>query len=150
MSPSDQERKNIENQEFKVNDRRRFGPDGTPREEAEEAPSASDSPASGGSPPEAKESPGADFDSEASLPADFSSLILSLAASAQSALGIAPHPLSGKVEQNLLQAKHAIDLLGVLAEKTKGNLTKEEDQLVNALLYDLRLRFVETKKESKK
>jgi hypothetical protein len=131
----------LENQGFKVKDRRRFHPDGTPIDsEAEAAP-----------PPEEKSSEekapgvGAKADKAADIPADFSSLLLSVAAGAQVALGIAPHPASGKVEKNLLQAKYSIDLLGMLQEKTKGNLSSEEAQLLEALLYDLRMRYVEAK-----
>ena len=45
-------------------------------------------------------------------------------------------------------AKHAIDLLTVLEEKTKGNLSSEEDQILESLLFDLRLRYVEALKAS--
>lgn len=129
---------NIKNQGFKVNDRRRFAPDGSSvmPEGSEEAPSQ-ELPR-GTSPSES---------SESLLAASFSSLIFSIASGAQSALGIAPHPLSGKIEKSLPQAQYSIDLLGVLAEKTRGNLHEEEEKLLQALLYDLRLRFLEAKKE---
>ncbi|MDX1386116.1 MAG: DUF1844 domain-containing protein [bacterium] len=134
-----------ENQGFKVSDHRRFNPDGSPKNEAESAPEVPKA-----APPTESETPPEPPGEEAgpdSLPADFPTLVLSLASSAQMAMGVAPNPMTGKTQKNLLQAKHAIDLLGVLQEKTKGNLTEEEDKLLQALLTDLRMRFMEVKKE---
>lgn len=135
----------LENQGFKVKDRRRFHPDGTPvegRDEAAPQESAEDAPS--GETPKAPEAP----ESLREIPADFSSLVLSLAAGAHSGLGLAPHPMSGKVEKNLVQAKYNIDLLGILEAKTQGHLTPEEAQLLQAVLYDLRMRFVEAQTSS--
>lgn len=127
-----------ENQGFKVQDRRRFAPDGTPIDDhsKEKAAPSTSSEAEVPKPPS----------SEPDLPVEFASLLLSLAAGAQAALGIAPHPVTGKLEKNLKQAKYSVDLLGLLEEKTKGNLSKEEAQLLEALLYDLRMRYIEAKK----
>jgi hypothetical protein len=75
-------------------------------------------------------------------PIDFTTFVLSLASSAFVHLGDAPHPESGKVEQNLLLAKQTIDILGMLQEKTQGNLTPEEERFLRSLLSDLRLRYV--------
>lgn len=138
----------LENQGFKVKDRRRFHADGRPvegRDEAAPQESAEAAP-SGETPkaPEAAEAP----ESLREIPADFSSLVLSLAAGAHSGLGLAPHPMSGKVEKNLVQAKYNIDLLGILEAKTQGHLTPEEAQLLQAVLYDLRMRFVEAQTSS--
>lgn len=135
----------MENQGFKVKDRRRFHPDGTPVSETGEA-AAIQAPASPASEPKAPAK--AVVQELREIPADFSSLILSLAAGAHSGLGLAPHPMSGKVEKNLSQAKYNIDLLSLLEEKTRGNLTPEEAQLVQAILYDLRMRFVEAQSSS--
>ena len=55
--------------------------------------------------------------------------------------------MSGKQERNLPMAKQTIDILGVLKEKTQGNLTNDEEQLLDNLLHDLRIKYVE---ESKK
>lgn len=73
---------------------------------------------------------------------DFYTFILSLGSSAFVHLGDAPHPETGKVEPNLLLAKQTIDILGMLQEKTRGNLTSEEEKVLQTLLSDLRLRFV--------
>jgi len=79
-------------------------------------------------------------------PIDFSTFVVSLASSALIHLGDAPSPESGKLEKSLPQGKQVIDLLGLLQEKTRGNLTDEEARLLQALLLDLRLRFVEASK----
>lgn len=78
---------------------------------------------------------------------NFSSFVLSLSSSALLHFGQIPDPISKKKERNLPLAKQTIDILGILKEKTKGNLTKDEEQLISNLLYDLRMRYVE---ESKK
>jgi hypothetical protein len=58
-------------------------------------------------------------------------------------LGDAPNPADGRIEQNLTMARQTIDLLGLLDEKTQGNLTGEEERVLEQALYELRLRFVE-------
>jgi hypothetical protein len=75
-------------------------------------------------------------------PIDFYTFILSLGSSAFVHLGDAPHPETQEAAANLLLAKQTIDILGMLQEKTKGNLTPEEDKFLQALLSDLRLRYV--------
>jgi hypothetical protein len=76
-------------------------------------------------------------------PVDFTTFVLSLGQSAVLHLGEAEHPGSGKVEKDLPMAKHTIDLLSMLQDKTKGNLTAHEEKLLESVLYDLRLRYVE-------
>ena len=74
---------------------------------------------------------------------DFYTFILSLGSSAFIHLGDAPHPESGAaVAPNLLLAHQTIDILAMLREKTKGNLTPEEERFLDNLLTDLRLRYV--------
>ncbi|HEU4382300.1 MAG TPA: DUF1844 domain-containing protein [Anaeromyxobacteraceae bacterium] len=73
---------------------------------------------------------------------DFYTFILSLGSSAFVHLGDAPHPETGKVGTNLLLAKQTIDILGMLQEKTRGNLAPEEEKMLQTLLSDLRMRFV--------
>jgi len=51
--------------------------------------------------------------------------------------------MTGKTEQDMAAAKHVIDILGILREKTRNNLEQAEDQLLETILYDLRLRYVE-------
>jgi Domain of unknown function (DUF1844) len=75
-------------------------------------------------------------------PIDFYTFCLSLGSSAFVHLGDAPHPESGAPATNLVLAKQTIDILGMLQEKTKGNLSAEEARFLDNLLLDLRLRFV--------
>jgi hypothetical protein len=83
------------------------------------------------------------------LPAlDFSTFVLSLSHSALVHLGDAPSPDGHKAERDLLLARQTIDLLGILQEKTRNNLTGEEERLLDQALYDLRVRFVEVSKGS--
>jgi len=72
----------------------------------------------------------------------FSSLIFSLSSSAFVNLGAIPDPNTGKVEKNLPLVKQTIDLLVLLREKTRNNLTQEEETLFDHLLYDLRMSYV--------
>jgi hypothetical protein len=81
-------------------------------------------------------------------PADFATLVLSLGSSAVAYLGEEPGLEGAEPTRNLPMAKHAIDLLSVLEEKTKGNLTSEEQQIIENLLFDLRIRYVEAIKPS--
>jgi hypothetical protein len=77
-------------------------------------------------------------------PIDFYTFVLSLASSAFVHLGDAPHPETGEpVKPNFPLAQQAIDILAMLREKTKGNLTAEEEKFMENLLTDLRLRFVQ-------
>ena len=72
----------------------------------------------------------------------FSSFIFSLSSAAFVSLGVIPDPNTGKVEKNLLLVKQTIDLLGLLRDKTRNNLTPEEENLFDHLLYDLRMSYV--------
>ncbi|HYG69724.1 MAG TPA: DUF1844 domain-containing protein [Anaeromyxobacteraceae bacterium] len=77
---------------------------------------------------------------------DFYTFVLSLGSSAFVHLGDAPHPETGApMEPNFLLAQQTIDILAMLEQKTKGNLTPEEERLVENLLTDLRIRFVHKK-----
>ncbi|HDM77809.1 MAG TPA: DUF1844 domain-containing protein [Deltaproteobacteria bacterium] len=77
---------------------------------------------------------------------NFSTFVFSLSSSALAHLGEIPDPMTGQKKVDLALAKQTIDILGMLEEKTKGNLTSEEDSLLKSVLYDLRLRFVKKKK----
>jgi hypothetical protein len=74
---------------------------------------------------------------------DFYTFVLSLGSSVFVHLGDAPHPETGELPPpNLLLAKQTIDILDMLREKTRGNLTPEEERFMESLLTDLRLRYV--------
>ena len=73
---------------------------------------------------------------------DFFSFVLSLSTSAFIQLGVVQDPVTKQSAKDLPLAKQTIDLIGMLKEKTKGNLTSEEEKLVDNILYDLRMRYV--------
>ncbi|MEW6374673.1 MAG: DUF1844 domain-containing protein [Thermodesulfobacteriota bacterium] len=73
---------------------------------------------------------------------NFSSLIFSLSTSVLIQLGEVQDPNTQQPAKNLPLAKQTIDLIGMLQEKTKGNLTSDEEKLLENILYDLRLRYV--------
>jgi hypothetical protein len=74
----------------------------------------------------------------------FAAFVLSLASSAAIHFGDLPDPVSGEqAEPNLVGASQMIEILALLEEKTRGNLTAEERQLLEQVLYELRLRYVE-------
>lgn len=86
------------------------------------------------------------FEGDSQLPAiNFATFIFSLNSSALVQLGIMDDPGSGKKVKNLPIAKQTIDILGILAEKTKGNLTREEEDMLEHILYDLRILYVKEK-----
>jgi hypothetical protein len=79
-------------------------------------------------------------------PISFSTFILGLASTALIHLGEAPNPETGRVERELTLARQSLDLLSMLHEKTRGNLSEEEARLFTNILTDLRLRYVEANK----
>jgi hypothetical protein len=124
---------------FTVTDRRGLGEGGEPRPPEE---AAAPPPAVGADTGAAPTGP------TAGLPAvDFHTFVLSLGSSALLHLGELEHPDVGAPQKDLPLAKHTIDILVMLEEKTKGNLTAAEEKLIASLLYDLRLRYVEAQKK---
>jgi Domain of unknown function (DUF1844) len=117
---------------FKVTDRRR-------RQEPEDAPQPA---ASQSDAPPTPAAPGPP--TERSL----AGLFMMLASSAVVALGHAPDPLTGQRQIDLVQAADAIDLLLLLREKTEGHRSDGESQMLEELIYDLQLRYVQVTKQS--
>ena len=79
-------------------------------------------------------------------PVDLPSFVISLGTSALFHLGMVPDPQTGQPgEKNLELARHTIDTIELLQEKTQGNLTDDETALFQNLLTELRMRFVEAK-----
>ena len=74
---------------------------------------------------------------------DFTTFVLSVSSAAFVGLGMAPHPGSGKMEVNGELARHNIDLLELIKDKTRGNLNQEEERLLDHLLRETRVKFVE-------
>jgi len=75
-------------------------------------------------------------------PVTFSTFILSLNTTALIHLGELPHPETNEKKVNLDLARHTIDTLDMLREKTKGNLTPDEERLLENVLYELRMRYI--------
>ncbi|MBX7168580.1 MAG: DUF1844 domain-containing protein [Pirellulales bacterium] len=75
-------------------------------------------------------------------PADFTTLVSMLATQAVISMGQVPNPITGQIEPRPDEARHFIDLLGMLEEKTRRNLTGHEANLINNVLHELRMAFV--------
>ena len=73
---------------------------------------------------------------------DFTTFLLGLASSALIHMGATPHPETGLVQRDEALARQSLDLLALLKEKTRGNLSPEEERLFTTLLTDLRLQFL--------
>ncbi len=79
-------------------------------------------------------------------PPSFSLLVATFASQAMVAFGHVPNPIDGKTEVRLELGRHAIDMLDILEQKTKGNLTAEEAAMIESVLHQLRMAFVEATK----
>ncbi len=79
------------------------------------------------------------------MEANFSTLLMSIGSSALIGLGLTENPSSGQIEKDLKMAEFNIDLLKVLENKTKGNLSKEESDFLKNLLSDLQMQYVQNK-----
>ena len=143
---------------FKVADRRKFNSDGSVREgvvldgpkpepktTAAEATTAKDQPVDLGpegldavedTGPDGEDVPGADD------PASFVNFLSTLATNAAAALGAVPHPATGKRTLDLDTGKYWLDVLGMIKDKTSGNLHPQEARLLDGLLADLRMQYV--------
>lgn len=80
---------------------------------------------------------------------DFSFFVTTLSLQASIDLGEVPNPVTNKKEGNFVQAKFLIDTLGMLKEKTKGNLTAEETNFLENVLYELRMQYISKTKGGK-
>jgi hypothetical protein len=130
---------------FTVQDRRRFSMEtGEAREQGASQPEAA---AQTAQPADAPSEPARETAQEALSEINFSTFVISLSTQALMNLGEIANPLSGKVETDVTVAKQMIDILGMLKDKTKGNLSAHEDRLIQEILYDLRMRYVEAVKK---
>jgi len=134
-----------ENKGFTVQDRRRFSPEtGEARADEPEAPAAPVQ----GSPQTSTAQEAADRAGANALPEiDFSTFVISLSTQALMHLGEIANPVSGKNDADITVAKQMIDILGLLKEKTRGNLDSNEDRLMEGILFDLRMKYVEAVKK---
>ena len=81
--------------------------------------------------------------SEATIAADFSTLVVSIGSSALMAMGLAPHPGTEKTEKDRHMAQFNIDLLLMLKAKTKNNLSNDEGHFLDSIISDLQMKFVQ-------
>jgi hypothetical protein len=125
---------------FRVTDRRRFTETGAERED----PPSNDGPAPSSDPASPQS------ESEPAEPVTLSTFVLGLSTQALLLLGEIPDPESGTPARDLVGAKHMIDILGILKEKTRNNLEQAEEALLESVLYDLRMRYVELVRGAKK
>ncbi|MGH7773882.1 MAG: DUF1844 domain-containing protein [Candidatus Binatia bacterium] len=131
-----------EGKSFKVEDRRRFSPEtGEPRDAT-----GGEETSKGVGEQTASEGPSERATDESFSEINFSTFVISLSTQALMHLGEIPNPLSGKVESDIPVAKQMIDIIGLLREKTRGNLDRGEEKLINDVLFDLRMKYVETVK----
>ena len=76
-------------------------------------------------------------------PPSFSLLVATFASQAMVAFGKVPDPIEGKTEVRLEMARHAIDMLDILEQKTKGNLSSDEAAMLEGILHQLRVEFMD-------
>lgn len=132
---------------FKVADRRRFSETGEARDTADnaagEAPAATEAPAPDPGPSEGFTTRPAGTEEHGHGEIDFSTFVIGLSAQALAHLGEIPDPVHQAVRVDLEAARQVIDILGLLRDKTKGNLDSAEGPLLESVLYDLRMKYVE-------
>jgi hypothetical protein len=127
-----------EEQGFTVKDRRHFSEEGEPKvEEQQAAPETQAKPE-----PEPQAAGERQAPQHHLPPVDFSAFVLSLAHAAMMHLGYIPDPQTGESAPDLELARHTIDTIGMLKDKTAGNLTQDEARLVESALSELRMAFV--------
>ena len=151
---------NQEEVSFKVADRRKFNSDGSLKEGVTLEPAkVEEKPAVERIEPEANaaadvgdemavESPTGDEDDLGEIPgaedpASFVNFLSTLATNAAAALGAVPHPATGQRSLDLETGKYWLDVLGMLKDKTNGNLHPQEARLLDGLLGDLRMQYVQ-------
>jgi len=115
---------------------------GTETEQAGEEPAVAESGSAAEDPSDAESAPR----TPPLPPVAFSTLVAMFSTQAMVALGVIPHPVSGKPESQPELARHFIDLLGVVDAKTQGNLDPSERALLDNTLHELRMAFVELSK----
>ena len=132
---------------FTVQDRRRFSAEGEAKaegpEESPAAPAAASAPQAAGPPPQQGQQ-----EPLAGPEVTFTTFMVGLSTQALAALGEISDPLSGARSKDLQAAQQLIDIIGMLREKTRGNLDHDEDGLIEAILFDLRMKYVELARQS--
>jgi len=129
---------------FVVKDRRRFV-EGAEAEENKQEP-RSEAASAAGEQKSARPEDASDKEEQARGPfpeVTLATFIFSLSSSALVHLGEIPEPQTNRTEVDLPIAKQIIDTLGMLQDKTKGNLDQDEERLLKSVLYDLRMRYIQ-------
>jgi hypothetical protein len=131
--------KEQEEQAFRVTDKRGFCEENEPiipeaSEKTEAIPASQPSSKIEERPPEQ--------DGSSRPPIDFPSYILSYYTQGMVLLGEVPNPYTNKKEEDIESARHMIDILSMIEQKTKGNLSKEEQQLLESVIYELRIKYM--------
>lgn len=133
-----------EKKDFIIKDKRIFTEEGQEQKEKEDKTEPTKEEAEAGESEEAAipEEP----EEEYQLPEiNFGTFIFSLNTSVLVQLGVIEDPTTGKKVKNIAFAKQTIDILGMLEEKTRGNLTEDEENMLKNILYDLRMIYVKEK-----
>jgi hypothetical protein len=144
---------------FKVQDRRRFSSEGDTKAEVDEAPAPSAAAANANvgaesgqqSSKEAAAAGAHQHPSQAAGPEleiTFATFLVGLSSEALGALGELPDPATGQARRDLQAAQQLIDIIGMLRDKTRGNLDQTEQSLIDAVLFDLRMKYVELARQS--
>ena len=132
---------------FTVQDRRRFSAEGEAKAEGpQESPAqaATSAPKAAAAEPRRGVEPGPLAEPEVT----FTTFMVGLSTQALAALGEISDPVSGAPSKDLQAAQQLIDIIGMLREKTRGNLDPDEDGLIEAILFDLRMKYVELARQS--
>jgi hypothetical protein len=125
-----------EKKDFIIKDKRIFSEDGPEQKEKEDAEARISE----------EEASTEKVEENFQLPEiNFATFIFSLNSSGLVQLGIIEDPATGQKTKNLAIAKQTIDILGMLEEKTRGNLTKDEENMLKNILYDLRMIYIKEK-----
>ena len=124
---------------FRVTDRRRFAESGDVRADTSESAPTPEAPSASVPPPPAESA----SDRPAVDAVTFSTFVLGLSTQALLHLGEIPDPATQRRDRDLPAAKQVIDILGILRDKTRNNLEPGEQSLLDSVLYDLRMRYVE-------
>lgn len=146
--PEEQEEKG-----FVVSDKRLFSPSGeritdtSPSEPAEPTPPPSPRQEAPAAAEQSQMPPPGDVPQDLP-PVDFASFVLMLTNNVMMFLGQVPNPLTQQPQVDLAQAQHTIDIIMMLREKTRGNLTTEEDQFLQELLPQLQMAYVQAKQQA--
>lgn len=149
----------IKGKGFVIKDRRKFNEKGDPRKNEEDEKGASagqpHSDQKAGTRTGPKTEPRTETKSDEGRrpeadypPVTFSDFVVSLSTSAIFHFGDIPDPVTKKAEKNLHAAKQTIDILGIIEQKTRGNLDENEKKLMDAILFELRMRYVQEKEKA--